>query len=310
MTANQTLRKTSVDTLREVLTQLETEGAALGHFNVADQVLLKAVIAAAAEAKLPVLVGASEGERAFFGARQLAALVKSLRQESDLTVFLNADHTHSLAKALEAANAGFDAVGIDFSALPFDQNVARTKEAVQAIKAVNPAILAEGEIGDIGTGSEIHETVQGDPRKLTTPEEARQFVVATGIDILAPAVGNMHGMLKSMVQGKAKKHLDLERIVQIKRAAGVFLTLHGGSGTDDEHFRQAIAAGINIIHINTELRVAWRDSLETSLARDSNEVVPYKLLRPVVDSVKQVVGSRLRLFHGQPVRPNAVGIVA
>jgi len=309
MTANHTFRNTSIHTLRDALTGLESDGAALGHFNVADQVLLKAVIAAAAETKLPVFVGASEGEREFFGARQLAALVKSVREESDVPVFLNADHTHSLAKALEAANAGFDAVGVDFSALPFEENVARTKETVQAIKAVNPAILAEGEIGNIGTGSEIHETAQGDHR-LSTPEEARQFVEATGIDILAPAVGNMHGMLKSMVQGKAKKHLDVERIAQIKQAAGVFLTLHGGSGTEDEHFRKAIAAGINIIHINTELRVAWRESLGESLARDSNEVVPYKILRPVVDSVKQVVSSRLRLFHGQAVSPEAVGSVA
>src|SRR5215469_1137799 len=299
MTSNGILSNTSKNTLRDVLTHLEKEGAGLGHFNVSDQVLLKAVVAAAAETKLPVLIGASEGEREFFGARQLAALVKSEREQSDVPLFLNADHTHSLAKALEAAKAGFDAVTIDFSALPFEENVARTKEAVQAIKAVNPAILAEGEIGDIGTGSEIKETAQGG--KLSTPEEARQFVEATGIDNLAPAVGNMHGMLKSMVQGKAKKHLDLERIAQIKQAAGVFLTLHGGSGTDDEHFRKAIAAGINIIHINTELRVAWRKSLDQSLARDSNEVVPYKLLRPVVDAVKQVVTSRLRLFNGQAV---------
>ena len=303
-----TLGNTSADTLRAVLTRFEKQVAAIGHFNVADQVLLKAVTAAAAEAKLPVLVGASEGEREFFGVRQLAALVKSLRQESVIPVFLNADHTHSLAKALEAANAGFDAVGIDFSTLPFDQNVARTEEAVQAVKAVNPAILVEGEIGDIGTGSEIKERAQGG--KLTTPEEARQFVEATGIDILAPAVGYMHGMLKSMVQGKAKKHLDLERIAQIKQAAGVFLTLHGGSGTDDEHFRKAIAAGINIIHINTELRVAWRESLGESLARNPNEVVPYKILRPVVDAVKQVVSARLKLFHGQPARPDAIGSVA
>src|ERR1700758_511745 len=309
MTAIGTLRNTTKDTLREVLTRLQTEGAALGHFNVADHVLLKAVIAAASETRLPVFVGASEGEREFFGSHQLAALVKSLRQESDVPVFLNADHTHSLAKAVEAANAGFDSVGVDFSALPFDQNVARTKETVQAIKAVNPAILAEGEIGNIGTGSEIHETAQGDHR-LSTPEESRQFVDATGIDILAPAVGNMHGMLKSMVQGKAKKHLDIERIAEIKQAAGIFLTLHGGSGTEDEHFRKAIAAGINIIHINTELRVAWRQSLVESLARDPNEVVPYKILRPVVDSVKQVVSSRLRLFHGEPVSTGAVGSVA
>jgi len=308
MTAIGTLRNTSKDTLRDVLTRLQTEGAALGHFNVSDHVLLKAVVAAAAETRLPVLIGASEGEREFFGARQLAALVKSEREESDLPIFLNADHTHSLAKALEAAKAGFDAVTIDFSALPFEENVARTKEAAQAIKAVNPAILAEGEIGDIGTGSEIKDTAQGG--KLSTPEEARQFVEATGIDNLAPAVGNMHGMLKSMVQGKAKKHLDLERIAQIKQAAGVFLTLHGGSGTDDEHFRKAIAAGINIIHINTELRVAWRESLDKSLARDPNEVVPYKILRPVVDSVRQVVSSRLRLFHGQSVSADTVGSVA
>jgi fructose-bisphosphate aldolase class II len=310
MTAMETLSNTSTDTLRDVLTRLEKERSALGHFNVADQVLVKAVVAAADETQLPVLIGASEGEREFFGARQLAALVKSLRQETELPVFLNADHTHSLAKAVEAAKAGFDAVVIDFSALPIEENVARTKEAVQAIKAVNPEVLVEGEIGNIGTGSEIHETAQGDPRTLTKPDEAREFVEATGIDILAPAVGNMHGMLKSMVQGKAKKHLDLERIAQIKQAAGVFLTLHGGSGTDDEHFRKAIAAGINIIHINTELRVAWRRSLGENLARDPNEVVPYKILRPVVDAVKQVVSSRLRLFHGQPVSPGAVASVA
>ena len=309
MMSNGILSNTSKNTLRDVLTRLEKEGAGLGHFNVSDQVLLKAVVAAAAETKLPVLIGASEGEREFFGARQLAALVKSEREQSDVPLFLNADHTHSLAKALEAAKAGFDAVTIDFSALPFEENVARTKETVQAIKAINPGILAEGEIGDIGTGSEIKETAQGD-HKLSTPEEARQFVEATGIDNLAPAVGNMHGMLKSMVQGKTKKHLDLERIAQIKKAAGVFLTLHGGSGTDDEHFRKAIAAGINIIHINTELRVAWRESLDQSLARDTNEVVPYKILRPVVDSVKQVVSSRLRLFHGQPVSRETVGTVA
>jgi fructose-bisphosphate aldolase class II len=310
MTAIGTLKNTSTNTLRDVLTRLEKEGAALGHFNVADQVLLKAVIAAADETNLPVLVGASEGEREFFGARQLAALVKSMRQESDQPIFLNADHTHSLEKAMEAANAGFDSVTIDFSALPIEENVARTKEVAEAIKAVNPAILAEGEIGNIGTGSEIHETAQGDPRTLTKPEEARQFVEATGIDILAPAVGNMHGMLKSMVQGKTKKRLDIERIAQIKQAAGVFLTLHGGSGTDDDDFRKAIAAGINIIHINTELRVAWRESLGKSMARDPDEVVPYRILRPVVDAVKQVVSSRLRQFHGEPVSAATVRSVA
>ena len=285
-----------MDELRNVLKRLEKERAALGHFNVADLTLLKAVVAAAAEIKVPVFVGASEGEREFFGTSQLAALVKSFREESATPVFLNADHTHSMTKAVEAAKAGFDSVVIDFSPLPFEENVSCTKETVEAVKSINPAILAEGEIGDIGTGSEIHEAPQSEFGSLTTPEEAKQFVQSTGVDILAPAVGNMHGMLTSMVQGKAKKRLNIERIAQIKQATGALLTLHGGSGTDDEDFREAIAVGINIVHINTELRIAWRRSLEDSLAKAPNEVVPYKLLPLVVDSVKQVVSSRLRLF--------------
>jgi fructose-bisphosphate aldolase, class II len=143
--------------LRDALKQSEKDGVAIGHFNVADWVLLKAVLASGQELKVPVVVGASEGEREFFGVRQIAALVRSLREECDCPIFLNADHTHSLAKAVEAARAGFDAIVFDLSALPFEQNVRQTKEAVETLKTINSAILVEGEIGDIGTGSEIHE---------------------------------------------------------------------------------------------------------------------------------------------------------
>jgi fructose-bisphosphate aldolase class II len=171
-----------------------------------------------------------------------AVFAKQEDAQSYLTC-LNADHTHSLATAVEAARAGFDAIVFDASALPFEQNVRQTKEAVEALKAINPAILVEGEIGEIGTGSEIYEKAPDLSKSLTTPEEAKQYVESTGIDILAPAVGNMHGMLKSMVQGETRKRLDIARIAQIKSAARVPLTLHGGSGTDDEDFRKAIAAG-------------------------------------------------------------------
>jgi fructose-bisphosphate aldolase class II len=167
---------------------------------------------------------------------------------------------------------------------------------VEAIKTINPSVLVEGEIGDIGTGSEIHNLRHRDRANLTTPEEARQFVSATGIDVLAPAVGNMHGMDKSMVQGKERKRLDVHRIAQIKQATGVFITLHGGSGTEDEDLRKAIASGINIIHIDTEVRVAWRRSLDDSLARNPEEVVPYRILRPVVASAKEVISARMSLF--------------
>ena len=283
--------------LHDALEQSQKDGVAIGHFNVADCVLLKAVVAAGQELEMPVMVGVSEGEREFIGVRQIAALVWSVREDCDCPIFLNADHTHSLAKAVEAARAGFDSIVFDLSALPFEQNVRQTKEAVEALKTINSAILVEGEIGDIGTGSEIHEEAPDLSRGLTSPAEARQFVESTGVDILAPAVGNMHGMLKSMVQGETRKRLDIDRIAQIKRAAQVPLTLHGGSGTDDGDLRKAIAAGINIIHINTELRVAWRRGLEEGLSKLPHEVVPYKILPFAVESVKNVARSRLELFN-------------
>jgi fructose-bisphosphate aldolase, class II len=260
---------------------------------------LKAVFGAARQLKVPVLVGLSEGEREFVGTRQIAAFVRSLREEFDYPLYLNADHTHSLAKGVEAAKAGFDSIVFDLSALPFEENIRQTKQAVEALKAINPSMIVEGEIGDIGTGSEIHESAPDLKKGLSSPEQAKQFVESTGVDVLAPAVGNMHGMLKSMVQGKTKKRLDIERIAEIKRAAGVFLTLHGGSGTDDEDLRKAIASGINIVHINTELRVAWRRGFEQGLAKQPNEVVPYKILPAAIDAVEQVVASRLRLFNGK-----------
>src|SRR5215468_9477381 len=284
--------------LRNVLEDAGEKGVAIGHFNIADLTLLKAVFVSAEELKVPVLVGASEGEREFMGVRQISALVRSMREEFDFPIFLNADHTHSLAKGVEAAKAGFDAIVFDLSALPFEQNLRQTKEAVEVLKNINPAILVEGEIGDIGTGSEIHEKTPDLVKGLTSPVEAKQFVESTGIDILAPAVGNMHGMLKSMVEGQTRKRLDIPRISQIKEAVRIPLTLHGGSGTDDEDLRKAIAAGININHINTELRVAWRRGLEDGLAKSPDEVVPYRILRSPVESVKQVALSRLELFNG------------
>lgn len=283
--------------LRDLLQEAHERGVAIGHFNISDLVLLKAAFSSAQALNVPVLVGLSEGEREFLGVRQIAALVLSLREEFNFPIFLNADHTHSLGKAVEAAKAGFDSIVFDASALPLEQNMRQTRLAVEALKTINPSILVEGELGDIGTGSEIHETSPDLSKGLTSPEEAKQFVETTRVDILAPAVGNMHGMLKSMVKGETKKRLDIVRIASIKRAAQVFLTLHGGSGTDDEDLRKAIGAGINIVHINTELRVAWRHGLEQSLAKQSHEVVPYKILPSVVDSVKEVVGSRLKLFN-------------
>lgn len=284
-------------TLREVLEHADRDKVAVGHFNFSDLVAFNAIAAAALELNLPVMVGVSEGEREFTGVRQAAALVRAVREETGQPIFLNADHTHSIAKAEQAAKAGFDEIIFDGSALPFEENIAQTIIAVEAIKSINSAILVEGEIGWIGASSAILDKVPEGVGVLTTPEEARQFVGATKVDVLAPAVGNMHGMLQSMVRGDAQKRLNLERIAEIKSSASIFMTLHGGSGTNDEDFKRAIKAGITVVHVNTELRIAWRRGIEAGLAAKLNEIAPYKILTPAVEAVKKVVRSRMELFN-------------
>jgi fructose-bisphosphate aldolase class II len=287
----------AVKSLLQVLAEADQQKVAVGHFNVSDLVALKAVYLAARELSVPVIVGVSEGERDFIGVYQIAALVRSIGEHNSFPIYLNADHTHSIEKAREAAQAGFDSVVFDASALPFEENVAETKQAALAMKAIHPTIVVEGEVGFIGSSSSIHDKIPANMSPMTTPEQASEFVRRTGVDVLAPAVGTMHGMLKSMVDGETKKHVNPARIAAIKSATRVPLTLHGGSGTDDQGFLDAIQAGITVIHINTELRVAWRRGLESALAKQPDEVVPYKLLPDAVESVRQVVYSRLRLFN-------------
>lgn len=284
-------------TLRDVLQDAQRRGVAVGHFNFSDLVALRAAVEGGRELKVPVLVGVSEGERAFVGTRQAAALVKSLREETGHPIFLNADHTHSLDLAEEAARAGFDEIIFDGSGMPFEENIKQTARAVTAIKSINSSILVEGEVGYIGTSSEILSKAPEGIGALTTPEEATQFVSATGIDVLAPAVGNMHGLLQSMVRGEAQKRLHIERIGELKNACGIFMTLHGGSGTNDDDFQRAIKAGMTIVHVNTELRLAWRRGLEATMSSHPDEVAPYKILPGAYDSVKKVIVARLRLFN-------------
>jgi len=292
--------------LLEALRQAEARKIALGHFNVSDLVTLYGIVEAGRQQNVPVIVGASEAERRFIGVPQLVAIVTSLRERGGPPIFLNADHTHSLSGALEAAKAGFDWVVCDFSSFPFEENVRRTKEAVLALKALRGDILIEGEIGDIGSGSQIHERAPDIRRTLTTPDEARQFVDETGVDTLAPAVGTMHGVLRSMLKTDVKKRLDVARIQAIKQRTGLFMTLHGASDTNDGDLRAGIAAGITVVHINTEIRLAWRRGIESSFATQVDEIAPYTLLAPVVEAVVRTVGARLALFSGQDARHEAV----
>jgi fructose-bisphosphate aldolase class II len=287
----------TMSSLRDSLDRCQERKVAIGHFNISDLVALRAIFAAARELTLPVLIGVSEGEREFIGVRQAAALIKSLREEYEYPIFLNADHTHSLDGVRDAAEAGFDEVLFDGSKLSFEENAKQTKAAVEAAKSVNPKIMVEGEIGYIGSSSAIIEKRPEESLRLTTPEEASQFVRETGVDILAPAVGNMHGLLPEMVTGEVHKRLDITRIKEIKDAAGTYMTLHGGSGTADADFVAAIKAGMNILHINTELRLAWRRGVEAGLRDNPNEIAPYKILPAAYQNVFKVAKSRLLLFN-------------
>ncbi len=302
--------------LLEIIKEAESRNIAIGHFNISDIVGLKAIFEVARELKAPVIIGTSEGEREFIGLRQAAALIKSLRDEYDYPtpnkslrdytgqVFLNADHTHSLEKVKEAAEARYDAILFDGGKLPLEENIRQTKEVVDYVKTRNsrnpdlPAILVEGEIGYIGSSSEIQKELPAGaalkPEDLTTPEQAREFVEKTGVDLLAPAVGNIHGII--VKEGFVEK-LDIERIKAIKSAVNVPLVLHGGSGLSDDDFRQAIKAGISIVHINTELRAAWRRGLEAGLKENPDEIAPYKIYPQAVEKMKKVVREKLELFN-------------
>ncbi len=161
--------------------------------------------------------------------------------------------------------------------------------------------MIEGEIGYIGSNSEIIDARPEASLTLSTPEEAVRFVTETGIDVLAPAVGNMHGLLKSMVSGETHKEINIARIAEIKAAiaaAGVnFMTLHGGSGTGDADFTAAARAGMTIIHVSSELRLAWRRGVEEGL-KDPNEIAPYKIAAPAVLNIQKIVTDRMKLFNG------------
>lgn len=283
-------------TLLEELKQARDKGVAVGHFNFSDLAGLYAIADAARELNVPVIVGVSEGERGFTGVLEAAALVKSLAARYSQRIYLNADHTHSLEGAIAAAKAGFDSVVYDRSDLPMQQNIEETARAVKELKAINPEIIIEGEIGNIGSGSEVHEKAP-ENIGLSTVQEAVEFVQATKVDVLAPAVGNMHGILPSMLKGDVQKRLHIDRIKEISEATKLFMTLHGGSDTNEEDLRAAIKAGLTVVHINTEIRVAWRKALDAEVSADKNQIAPYKVFAPVQKAVEAVVRSKLEIFN-------------
>lgn len=282
--------------LREYIQEAKEQHIAIPHFNIAELVTLRAIVSVARETNIPIVIGTSEGEREFIGVDQAVALVKSYQAEG-VPVFLNADHTHSVEAIEVAAKAGYDAVLFDGGKLSKEDNIAQTKEAVRRARAANPNVVIEGELGYIGSSSEvltaIPEGAALTPDLLTSPTEAQEFAAMTGIDLLAPAVGNIHGMLATV----PNPHLDIERIQQISEVTQLPLVLQGGSGTPEEDFLKAIQAGVSIVHISTELRVAWPKGIETGLRLHQQEVAPYKLLQEAEKDITDIIRTRTLMFY-------------
>ena len=283
-------------TLREYIKEAGEQGVAIGHFNISNLEALHGIFNAAKKLNLPVIIGVSEGEEKFAGIEEVVALVKTLREENNFPIFLNADHHASFETVKKCIDEGFDMVIIDVAKLSFEENVAITKKCVEYAREVSKAtgrdILVEGEIGYIGSGSNIKDTIPEGAGVLTKPEEAKRFVDETGVDLLAPSIGSIHGLIKS-----GKPHIDAELTKQIRDITGIPLVLHGGSGLRDEDFTNAIKAGVQIVHINSEIRLALREAIEKSLKEMPEEINPSKILQPAVDAIEKVVEDRLKLFN-------------
>lgn len=284
-------------TLREALKEAEEKKVAVGHFNVSDSNQLWGIFRAAQKLEVSVIIGTSEGERDFIGPKQLVAMVQSIREQYDYPIYTNADHTYSLERVKEAIDAGYDAVIYDGNKVSHEENVAITKECVAYARAQERDVLVEAELGNIGMSSKlldgIPEGAEITDEMLTLPAELKEFVDATGVDLIAPAVGNLHGMLK----GGNNPKLNIERIKELREAGGVPMVLHGGSGISDEDFKAAIEAGIACVHINTEIRVAYRDGIKSHIEANPDEISPYRFLKDGQDKLQEVVEKRLRLFN-------------
>lgn len=285
-------------TLKDYILEAEEKGIAVGHFNISNLEGVKAIVEAVSELKVPVIIGVSEGERSFVGVEEISAIVKAEKEKTGLPIFLNADHTHSFETAKKAMDEDFDSITVDGSKLSLEENIKYVKSCVEYVVSQNKNVLIECELGYIGTSSEVHAEVPTDiafdENSLTHPEDAAKLVRETGAFMIAPAVGNMHGMVGV---GKDPK-LNIKRIEEIRNATGVPLVLHGASGNSDEDVRNAIKAGCAVVHVNTELRVAFREGLEEGLKDNPDEVAAYKYEIEAVEGMKRVVMEKLRLFNG------------
>jgi fructose-bisphosphate aldolase class II len=285
-------------TLRQIIQENLQAGTAVGHFNIPNLEVAQAIVDAAIAQNVSVVLGLSEGERKYIGLSQVVSWVKSVNQDlqnknSNTQVFLNADHTYSYELIKEAVEAGFDMVIYDNAKGDVEENIKVAKQCREFIDTYNKEngkdVLFEAEIGYIGSGSEVRTELPSGIQK-TTVETAIHFVREVRPDLLAPAVGNVHGMLKDVPE----PNLDEKLCGEIYNATKVPLVLHGASGNTKEDIQACVKNGVAMVHVSTEIRVAYKDALKEAV--NGEDLAAYKYLKPVRDAVQKLIEKKIKIF--------------
>lgn len=279
------------------MAQARAEHWAFGAFNLDDEATLKAVALAAKKKNAPVLVEVSQGEVDDIGIDNVRDLVDNYKYTHGVEMYVNLDHSPSVEAAKDGIEAGFEFIHIDVSQANHDATdeeiIAATKEVVDYARLTGA--IVESEPHYFGGSSNLHsEGIDYEEIKKTfsTPETAKAFIDATGIDTYAAAIGNLHGKYS------VPKILDLELLKQLRAAFDVNISLHGGSGTPGHYFRDAVQIGVSKININSDMRYAYRTTLEKVLADNPKEYSVAKLIsKEVVPAVQAVVESKIDDFN-------------
>ena len=280
---------------RHLMQRSRSQGFAVGAFNIDNQETLIAICRAAQKLQAPVLVEVSDGEVKALGLENIRDMVDNYKAEYGIEMYINLDHSPSVEDCKRAIDAGFEFIHIDISQANHDASeeeiVAKTKEVVNY--AAFTGALVESEPHYFGGSSNLHkEAIDYEEIKktFTTPEGAQRFVEATGIDTFAAAVGNLHGKYP------VPKELDLELLAHVRNAIGCQISLHGGSGTPLHYFEEAAKIGVSKININSDMRIAFRDTLEKVLREHPEEYAVVKLMPEVYQAVPVVVEEKINAF--------------
>lgn len=265
-------------------------------FNTSNLEMTMGIIAAAESMNCPVIIETTEGAIKYAGLETLFELIATQAVNATVPIALHMDHGKDAEQLKKGIELGYSSVMIDHSSLPYEENVRDTKSMVEF--AHQEGAWVQGEVGKI-RGSEDWVSVEDSDELLTSPLEAEKFYKETGVDTLACSFGTVHGIAK--IRGNAKPKVDLERIKQIAEKVPAPLVMHGASGVPEDIITQAIANGISIINIDTELRIAYDEALRKSLASQVDETDSRKIMQPVIEAVKQAAMLKLKQFKTQNI---------